>query len=207
MKTFLTLAGSVLLTMTLAACSPGINEGIGHRITFDSSGMVVHAVGKPDAHVGKDGSLAIAGHAIDVTPAQRAMLQRYYAEARGMMQSGEAVGKQGAAMAEKGIDDALASLLHGDSSSAQKNLEAQSNQMDSAVGKLCEDIKAMGATQQAIAADIPAFEPYASGARTECSVTSTTSIRDGNIVVARSSASAASPGHPETSTAATSSEP
>lgn len=182
MKTFLALTGSVLLATTLAACSPGINEGIGHHISFDSSGIVIHATGKPDAHVGKDGSLAIDGRAIDVTPAQRAMLQRYYGEARSMMQSGEAVGKQGAAMAERGIDNALASIFHGDASGADKKFEAQSNQMDSAVDKLCADIGELGATQTAIAMQIPAFKPYASGARTECKVTKTVTFKDGRTV-------------------------
>ncbi|MES2403642.1 MAG: DUF2884 family protein [Pseudomonadota bacterium] len=182
MNKLLTLTVIMLATIALAACSPGINEGIGHRITFDSNGMVVHATGKPDAHVGKDGSLAIDGRGVDVTPAQRAMLQRYYGEARSMMQSGEAVGKQGAEMAEKGIGDAIASLLHGDSSKADKQLDAQSNQMDSAVGKLCADIGELGATQTAIAMQIPAFKPYASGARTECKVTKTVTFKDGRTI-------------------------
>jgi hypothetical protein len=209
MKTFLTLAGSVLLATTLAACSPGINEGIGHHISFDSSGMVIHATGKPDAHVGKDGSLAINGRAVDVTPAQRAMLQRYYGEARSMMQSGEAVGRQGAAMAEKGIGSAIASIFHGDSSKADKQLEAQSNQIDSAVGKLCTDLKALDDTQQTLAAEIPALAPYAPSSRANCTITSTTTVRNDDIVVAKSSAiTPATPAaHPENSSASTSSEP
>ena len=182
MNRILTFAGITFATIALAACSPGINEGIGHRITFDSNGMVVHATGKPDAHIGKDGSLSIDDRAVDVTPAQRAMLQRYYGEARSMMQSGEAVGKQGAAMAEKGIGEAITSILHGDSSGADKKLEAQSNQMDSAVGKLCADIGELGATQTAIAMQIPAFKPYASGARTECKVTKTVTFKDGRTI-------------------------
>lgn len=209
MNKLLTLTGIALATIALAACSPGINEGIGHRITFDSNGMMVHATGKPDAHIGKDGSLAIDDHAINVTPAQRAMLQRYYGEARSMMQSGEAVGEQGAAMAEHGIGNAIASLLHGDSSGADKQLDAQSNQMDSAVGKLCTNLKAMDDTQRTLGAEIHAFAPYASNSRTECTVTSTTSIRDGNIVVAKSSAvtTTAPAAHPGSSSASTSSEP
>ncbi|HXE65951.1 MAG TPA: DUF2884 family protein [Rhodanobacteraceae bacterium] len=208
MNKLLTLTGITFATLAVAACSPGINEGIGHRITFDSSGMVVHATGKPDAHVGKDGSLAIDGRTIGVTPAQRAMLQRYYGEARSMMQSGEAVGKQGAAMAEKGIGSAIASIFHGDSSKAQKNLEAQSNQIDSAVGKLCTDLKAMDDTQQTLGTEIPAFAPYASGSHGDCTVTRTT-IRDDNIVVARSSTGAAptAPSRPASPSASTSSEP
>lgn len=209
MNRILTFAGITFATIALAACSPGINEGIGHRITFDSNGMVVHATGKPDAHIGKDGSLSIDDRAVDVTPAQRAMLQRYYGEARSMMQSGVAVGKQGAAMAERGIGDAVASLLHGDSSKADKQLDAQSNQIDGAVGKLCTDLKAMDDTQQTLATEIPAFAPYASSSRANCTITSTTTVRNDDIAVAKSSAitSATPTVHPGSSTASTSSEP
>lgn len=209
MNKFPTFVCITLATIALAACSPGINEGIGHHITFDSNGMVVHAIGKPDAHIGRDGSLAIDGRTVDVTPAQRAMLQRYYGEARSMMQSGVAVGKQGAEMARRGIGDAVASLLHGDSSKADKQLDAQSDRMDSAVGKLCTDLKALDGTQQTIANEIPAFAPYATGSHADCTVTSTTSVRDGNVVVVRSSATtAATPtAHPESSGASTSNEP
>ncbi len=44
MNRILTLAGVVLIGATLAACAPGINT-LGNRITFDSNGMVVHALG------------------------------------------------------------------------------------------------------------------------------------------------------------------
>lgn len=209
MNKLLTMTGIAFATLALAACSPGINEGIGHHITFDSSGMVIHAIGKPDAHIGKDGSLAIDSRAIEVTPAQRAMLQRYYGEAQSMMQSGEAVGKQGAAMAEKGIGSAVASIFHGDSSKADKQLEAQSNQIDSAVGKLCTDLKALDDTQQTLANEIPALKPYVSGAKKDCSVSSTTSMPEDNIVVAKASPiTPATPGsHPGSSVASSSSEP
>ncbi|HET7662130.1 MAG TPA: hypothetical protein VFK31_00700, partial [Rhodanobacteraceae bacterium] len=60
MKTTLTLAGVILITAALAACSPGINT-LGNSITFDSNGIVVHALGHPDAHVGRDGALEIDG--------------------------------------------------------------------------------------------------------------------------------------------------
>lgn len=209
MNKILTLTGIASAAIALAACSPGISEGIGHRITFDSNGMVVHAAGKPDAHIGKDGSLAIGGHVIDVTPAQRTMLEHYYGEARSMMQSGEAVGKQGAAMAENGIGSAVASLLHGDSSSAQKKMEAQSNRIDGAVGKLCTELKAMDDTQQTLATGIPAFAPYAGSSHADCTVTSTTTFRNDDIAVAKPSGitSATPSGHPGSSSASTSSEP
>ena len=177
MNKLLTLTGIALAVITLAACSPGINEGIGHHITFDSSGMVVHKIGKPDAHIGKDGSLAIGDRKIDVTPTQRTMLQRYYQQAGAVMSSGKAISGQGVQMATHSIGAAIRSIFHGDSGSADKQLDAQSQQIESAARTLCADINAFGSTQQAIAAEIPAFAPYASGAQTECKVTHTTTIR------------------------------
>ncbi|HVX04371.1 MAG TPA: DUF2884 family protein [Rhodanobacteraceae bacterium] len=206
MNKLLTLTGAALATVTLAACSPGINEGIGHRITFDSNGMVVHATGKPDAHIGKDGSLAIDDHTVEVTPAQRAMLQRYYGEARSMMQSGEAVGKQGMQIATNSISAAISSIFHDGSSPAEKKLDAQSDQIETAAARLCDDLKALDETQQTLATEIPAFAPYASSSHGDCIITRNT-VRDDNIAVARSSGGATPPSRPASPTASTSSEP
>ncbi|HEX5961088.1 MAG TPA: DUF2884 family protein [Rhodanobacteraceae bacterium] len=173
MNRILTLAGAALVTITLAACSPGINS-IGHRITFDSSGLVVHATGQPNAHVSRNGDLTIDGKAIAVTAEQRQLLQRYYREASSTMDSGEAIGKQGARMAVRGIGAAIASIFHGDSTGADKRLDAQSQSMEDAASELCKDINTLDATQQAIATQIPAFEPYASGRQMHCVISRST---------------------------------
>lgn len=184
MNRILTLAGAVLISATLAGCSPGINM-IGHRITFDSTGMVVHAAGHPNAHITRDGGLTIDGKTIAVTPAQRQLLQHYYVQARTTMASGEAAGKQGIAMAERGIGHSIASLFRKDSSADDKQVEAQSKQVELAATAMCADIHALGATQKAIAAQIPAFAPYADGDQMKCTIT-------GGTTTARSSGAPAS---------------
>lgn len=170
MNRSLTLAGAVLITAALSACSPGIHT-LGSSITFDSSGMVIHSPGHPDAHVSRDGTLSIGDKAIAVTPAQRQLLARYYGEATVVMESGEALGKHGVSMAARGIGDAISSIFHHDSSTADKRMEAESKVIESAAGKLCADVKALGATQNAIAAEIPTFAPYASSDQMQCAVT------------------------------------
>jgi len=176
MKTILTLAGSVLLAATLAACSPGINEGIGHRITFDSSGMLVHAIGRPDAHIGKDGSLAINDRPIDTTPEQRALLKDYYSEARNMMQSGKAVGQAGVGLAEHAIGNAIRHVFSGKSDASDKALDAQSDSIGKAADALCLDLQQLVATQKQIAAQLPAFEPYNALGDAHCSTTTTHTV-------------------------------
>lgn len=179
MKRILTLAGVAVFAATLSACSPGINEGIGNRITFDSNGIVVHALGHPDAHVGRDGALEIDGKPIAGTPEQRQLLQRYYQQAKATMDSGKAVGRQGVQIATRSIGAAISSIFHDGASSPDKQLDAQSKQIESAADKLCADVKALGATQTAIATAIPAFAPYASRDRMECSITHSTTYQDG----------------------------
>jgi hypothetical protein len=173
MKTFLTLAGSVLFAAMLAACSPGINEGIGHRITFDANGMVVHAAGKPDAHVGSDGSLAIGGRTVEVTPAQRALLQHYYGEARGLMQSGAAVGKAGVKIARQAVGNAVQSIFSNKSGDADKSLDAQSSAIEKAAEALCTNVHQLAVTQKQIASQLPAFKPYDALGDTHCKTTTT----------------------------------
>lgn len=186
MNRFLTLAGIALIVATLAACSPGINDGFNHRITFDSNGMVVHALGHPNAHVSRNGDLAIGDKTVTVTPAQRELLQRYYREARTVMDSGAAIGKQGIKMAERGIGAAVESIFHGnDSAATDKQMNAQSAQVDNAASTFCASIETLGATQKAIAASIPAFAPYASGDQMQCTITHST-------ITVRSSGSPAS---------------
>jgi len=170
MKRFVILTGAVLIAAVLAGCSPGIHT-LDNSITFDSSGMVVHAPGRASAHIDRDGELRIDGKAIAVTPAQRQLLQRYYRQARDLMDSGKAMGEHGVAVAARGIGEAIASIFHHDSATANRRMDAEAQGMERAADKLCADIKALGTTQQAIAAAIPAFAPYRSHDRLECTVT------------------------------------
>ena len=163
MNKFLTLAGAVLATGTLAACSPGVNEGIGHRITFDANGIVVHAMGHPNAHVSRNGDLSIGGKAIAVTPAQRRLLQGYYQQAGNTMEYGEA-------MAKHGIGDAIDAIFHHGSAGSSAQADTASQDMEKTAIALCADVTALATTQKEIAAGIPAFAPYASG-NMQCKIT------------------------------------
>lgn len=164
-------ATALLAATALAACAPGINEGFGHRITFDANGMVVHATGHPNAHVGRDGSLRIGDTPVATTDAQRQLLQQYYRQADALLDSGKAIGAQGAKLGLHAAGTAIDSILHGDSSAAEKQLDAQTAGIEGAANALCKDLAVLGATQKTIAAQLPAFAPYASGSRTRCDIT------------------------------------
>lgn len=178
MNRILTLAGVVLVVVALAACSPGIHT-LGNSISIDSTGVVVHVPGHPDAHVGRDGSLSIDGKIVAVTRDQQKLLQRYVQETSAAVEAGAKVGKQGISIAAHGIGAAFASIFHDGPSPQEKKLDAESDQIEAAASKLCGHLKALGATQAELATEIPAFAPYASGDRPECKITHTTTYRIG----------------------------
>lgn len=186
MNRILVLASVVLATVAIAACSSGIYT-LGHQITFDSNGIVVHASGHPNAHVSRDGSLNVDGRTIAVTPKQRQLLQQYYQQASGVLTSGEVVGKQGVQMAARGIGDAIASIFHGNASTADKRMNATSQHIEVTASKLCTNIQALNATQHAIAVHIPAFAPYATGDELKCTITRGTPTTQGAGVPASAS--------------------
>lgn len=206
MKRIVILAGAVLIAAVLAGCSPGIHT-LDNSITFDSSGMVVHAPGRGSAHVDRNGELSIDGKAIAVTPAQRQLLQRYYRQARDLMGSSKAMGEHGIAMAARGIGDAITSIFHHDSATANRRMEAESQRMEQAADKLCTDIKALGTTQQAIATAIPAFAPYGSHDRLECTVTHSTTYKVSGAKASRFTYALRESRNPDVTTVGTSSQP
>lgn len=161
MMKFLVCTAGLLITVLLAACSPGVNYSFGNRITFTGDSMVIHVAGQPDAMVGRDGNLHIGDKSIAVTPEQRELLQKFYVQATGVMQSGKAVGKQGLSLAIDAVGNAIGSIFHRGSGNADKALDAKSNAIEAAASKVCADANALKATQNRIAEEIPAFKPYA----------------------------------------------
>ena len=180
MQRLLALPAALLLTVALTACSPGISGMNGHRITFDSTGMLVRAPGHPDAHVGTAGSLTIANQTIAVTPAQRTLLKSYYGEARDLMETGRTVGKAGAEIGVHAITGAIDAVFSGHSEQFDHEMDARGKTIESAANKLCGDVAQLRRTQVAIGAQIPAFTPYSVVKGDVRCETSTTIVRDDN---------------------------
>ncbi len=196
MHRILVVAATALTALMLVACSPGINL-LGHRITFDSSGMVVHAAGQPNARVSRTGDLSIDGKPVAVTPAQRELLQRYYQQAHAVMNSGEAMGRQGVQMAKSGIEQAAASIFSKDSSAADKQMNEQSQKIDASADAFCNQVRTLGTIETTIASKLPAFKPYTNGEEMQCRITHTTVVRhdNGSTTTAGTSPFAASTGN------------
>lgn len=158
----LLLAG--VLATALAGCgnatSGTISTDDGYIAIRDGQ-AVVRAPGQPDASIAADGALRIGETAIATTPGQRTQLARYYAEAAALRDDGIATGKAGLAVAGHAIGAVISGLASGDSDRIDKEVDAKARTVEASARKLCADLAQLRSTQDAIAAQLPAFRPYA----------------------------------------------
>ncbi|WP_201312806.1 DUF2884 family protein [Dyella sp. EPa41] len=159
------------LTALLAACSGsggdvlvfgGNTDIINNRITMHDGVITIKASGVPDATVNAQGQLAIDGHDVAVSDAQRSLLQRYNAAAQAMRTDAIATGKAGVATATQAVSAAAGKITGADSAEAARaKAEETATTVKEAAAKICEDLAAMKSAQDELATQLDAFKPYA----------------------------------------------
>ncbi|WP_157971463.1 DUF2884 family protein [Dyella sp. C9] len=157
------LAATLALALLLAACGKnagGTNIANG-GIVYRNGEVTLHAAGAPDAVISETGDLVINGKAVAVDEAQRDMLRRYRGTVVDIHTQGIAAGKAGAALALDSVKGAVQSLGGSDSNASQKSAEARTAQVKQTGTRICEDVVAIKAAQDQLAAQLPAFQPYA----------------------------------------------
>ncbi|AIF47791.1 hypothetical protein [Dyella japonica] len=153
-----------------AEIQKGIDQGKKELLTQDIDVTNVHA-GKhphdpdntrPKAVITPQGSLVIAGKPVDATPEQHGLLVDYRQQIIGIASAGMDIGASGAAM---GVDVAKQAMLGVLSGKSDKEIDAsikpQTDKIQAAVVQLCKRMPDLLASQQKLAAAMPAFQPYA----------------------------------------------
>lgn len=136
------------------------NDGIVIMSDDNSNGHA--ASGLPKAQITPQGDLLISDKPVAVTPAQRQMLLAYRQQLIDIGTQGIAIGKEGAALGVRATSAALAAVFAGKSEQqVHQQVEAQTTGIRAAAAKLCDRLPALMASQQQLAADLPAFKPYA----------------------------------------------
>lgn len=115
----------------------------------------------PRAQISPQGDLLIDGKAVAINDRQRALLLAHRGHIIDIAEAGIAIGVQGADLGMKAASEALKGIFSGDTESIEKRMQAEGKKMEAEAMKLCERMPAMLASQNALAAAVPEFKPYA----------------------------------------------
>lgn len=136
------------------------NDGI--VVLSDTSPDDNRASRLPNAQITPQGDLLISDKPVAITPAQRAMLLDYRQQLIEIGAQGIAIGKQGAALGMNAASEAIAGAFSGKpEQEIRRHVEAKASGIREAAAKLCDRMPALMASQQKLAAALPAFRPYA----------------------------------------------
>ena len=116
----------------------------------------------PKAQITPQGDLLIGDKPAALTSAQRAMLLDYRQQLIDIGAQGIAIGRQGAALGVNAASEAIAGAFSGKpEQEIRQRVEAKATGIREAAAKLCDRMPALRASQQKLAAALPAFKPYA----------------------------------------------
>lgn len=180
---------ALLASLLLAACSqpqstsPDASTPDGSPSTGSIEATIDGAVGKAIAearhtidegniqvsHDDKDikaeitpaGDLLIDGQAVELTGEQRALLLQHRRQIATIAEAGMQIGLEGAGLAKTAVKEAVMGIFAGDPDSVEVRVEAEASKIRASVRELCAHLPALMASQQAVAAALPAFRPYA----------------------------------------------
>lgn len=141
------------------------NISISDGMNININGHQIHRSGGdlPKAEITPQGDLLIEGKAVPATAAQRQQLLAYRGEILGMAEAGMAIGVKGADIAGEALSGVVGAIFGGkDGEKAfEKRMEAQGKKIEAEALKLCTQMPALLASQQALSASMPEFKPYA----------------------------------------------
>lgn len=182
-KSVATALGGLVLVMTLAACQPSAPApDAGSNVPFGIDKIAGKAIaeakqeianenlsldkgdgGKPKAEITPQGDLLIDGKQVEVNAEQKALLVAYRTELTAVASAGMDIGLQGASMGLSAAAAAIKGVASGqDEQEIDKAVEAEAKaKILPHVQKLCARLPVLLKTQDALAATLPAFKPYA----------------------------------------------
>lgn len=119
--------------------------------------------GLPKAEISPQGELLVEGKAVETTAEQRRQLLTYRNQVLGIADAGIAIGSQGADLAGKALGGVFGVIFGGEQAEKEfeARMEAEGRKIEAEALKLCRQLPPLLASQQALAASLPAFKPYA----------------------------------------------
>jgi hypothetical protein len=164
MKTMLSAVLPLSLAVALlAGCNPGatVVTDSGSVISASGKKITLRAPGQPDAKISAAGDLEVDGKAVEVDATQRALLKSYHQGMSAVTAEGIAIGKQGAALAGKAVTEAIKGAIRGDTDNVETKVKADAGRIKTQALQLCRHLATVKTSQDALAASLAAFKPYA----------------------------------------------
>jgi hypothetical protein len=161
MINFRTLGLSAILISATACSSESDSNSFTHLTPLNSQQIAVHRHNGPDAVVSASGELTISGKAVALNQAQKELVSRYFAGARTLRDDGLATGLAGASTAITALTSVVTGLANGEPDKIGDAVEAKAAKVEAQAENLCRDLGKLAATQDALAASLPEFKPYA----------------------------------------------
>jgi hypothetical protein len=116
----------------------------------------------PQAEISPRGDFLVAGKRIDLTPRQRKEVLAYRAQYIDIARQGIAIGHEGVDVGRHAVVPMVFAALFGASEETiDTRMDKRLAGVREATAKLCDRMPALMAAQRQLAADLPAFEPYA----------------------------------------------
>jgi hypothetical protein len=117
--------------------------------------------GKTKAEITPAGDLLIDGRPVTVDAQQRALLLQYRQHIIGIAGAGMDIGVQGADLGMKAASEAISGIFNGNADKVEERIKPEAQKIEAAAEQLCNLLPPMLGTQQALAASLPQFRPYA----------------------------------------------
>lgn len=115
----------------------------------------------PKAEISPQGELLIRGQPITIDDQQRRLLLDHRANLIAVAEAGMAIGAQGADLGVRAAGEAIKAVFAGNSGQVEENIKAEAEKIKHEAARLCALLPAVRSSQDAAAAAIPEFKPYA----------------------------------------------
>ena len=156
------LLGAGLALAAAAEADVRIQSGRDSNIAFQSNDLVITNSANDEARISPTGDLVVAGKAMTVTAGQRKLLQQYYGGMRDIEYRGLAIGEHALGMVGGMLGTLLSAILSGDEDKdLDRKMRENAGPLKDEARALCKDVRDERALQDKIAAEVPAFRPYA----------------------------------------------
>ncbi|WP_269791705.1 DUF2884 family protein [Stenotrophomonas sp. Iso1] len=107
------------------------------------------------------GDLLINSTPVPLKDSQRALVLQYRQQMLTVAQAGIEVGVQGANLGVRAASEAVKGIFSGNTDQIEERINAEAAKIEASASKICDQLPALLATQQQLAAAIPEFKPYA----------------------------------------------